>query len=209
MENKLTDNEIKKDLETAIKIGDAPIGEHWGCMISKLTAKEALDLINRLEAEKSNLTSNLTSLQNDLTSAKAEIERFAKLTKPTSTSGFKIEKDKVIFFTDMLNGYKHEYNTLDDFIAECNLLLKRCYEVDDVNSILKGKLETAKSEAVKEFAERFNKEAEDAWIDNEDGFMFIYSDSDNTAKEIYYTLAEWCKEVADNISKEMVGEQDA
>ena len=38
-----------------------------------------LDLINRQKAENSNLTSRLTSLQNDLTSAKAEIERLTAM----------------------------------------------------------------------------------------------------------------------------------
>ena len=41
-------------------------------------AKSILDLINRQKAENSNLTSHLTSLQNDLTSAKAEIEGLQK-----------------------------------------------------------------------------------------------------------------------------------
>lgn len=38
-------------------------------------AQNALDLINRLQAENSNLTSDLTSLKKDLTSSQAEIER--------------------------------------------------------------------------------------------------------------------------------------
>lgn len=50
-ERKYTDEEIIKALETAIKIGDAPIGEHWACTISKQTAKDALDLIKRQNEE--------------------------------------------------------------------------------------------------------------------------------------------------------------
>ncbi|MBO4979445.1 MAG: hypothetical protein J6D16_03465 [Clostridia bacterium] len=50
-EHKFTDEEVIKALETAIKIGDAPIGEHWACTISKQTAKDALDLINHQKAE--------------------------------------------------------------------------------------------------------------------------------------------------------------
>ena len=62
----------------------------------------------------------------------------------------------------------------------------------------------AKAEAVKEFAERLNKEAENVGIDTEGDFL--YSDSDNTAFEIYNTVAEWCNEVANTILKEMVGD---
>ena len=47
----LNSEEIKKELETAIKIGDSPIGKSFGCIISKSTAKATLDLINQLEAE--------------------------------------------------------------------------------------------------------------------------------------------------------------
>lgn len=44
-------NEIKKELEYAMKIGDAPIGKYFGCIISKLTAKETLAYIEQLEAQ--------------------------------------------------------------------------------------------------------------------------------------------------------------
>lgn len=50
-EHKFTDEEVIKALETAIKTGDAPIGVHWACTISKQTAKDALDLIKRQKAE--------------------------------------------------------------------------------------------------------------------------------------------------------------
>ena len=79
----MTDKEIIKALECCVNWGsttscaDCPLC-NTGCVhFSKL--KETLDLINRKQAENSNLTSDLTSLQNDLTSAKAEIERLQKL----------------------------------------------------------------------------------------------------------------------------------
>ena len=50
-DRKFTDEEVIKALETAIKTGDAPIGVHWACTISKQGAKDALDLINRQKAE--------------------------------------------------------------------------------------------------------------------------------------------------------------
>ncbi len=64
--------------------------------------------------------------------------------------------------------------------------------------------EAIQNKAIKEFAERFEKEAENVGIDREGDFL--YSDSDNTAFEIYNTVAEWCKEVANTILKEMVGD---
>jgi hypothetical protein len=79
MPNKLTDTEIKKALELC-QLEDSTICET--CPLGKLypycddvLAPATVDLINRLETKNSNLTSDLSSLQNDLTSAKAEVER--------------------------------------------------------------------------------------------------------------------------------------
>jgi hypothetical protein len=62
----MTDNEIVKALEDAIKIGDAPIGKNFGCIISKLTAKETVDLINRLQAENERLNTKIKSIYKEL-----------------------------------------------------------------------------------------------------------------------------------------------
>ena len=83
MENKATDNEIKKALGYCTSVAYRGVCKDCVYMKFKMTdqgcltpmLKDVLDLINRLEAENSNLTSNLTSLQNDLISAKAENER--------------------------------------------------------------------------------------------------------------------------------------
>ena len=105
----------------------------------------ALDLINRKQAE---------------------IERLEKLQKPTETSGFRIEKGKVVFYSNILNGYRHEYKDLEEIAKELNLMLQSCYKCDEVVSHYKGNLKTAKTEAVKEFAERLKAYFEDEFIDN-------------------------------------------
>lgn len=61
--------------------------------------------------------------------------------------------------------------------------------------------ERAKSEAIEEFAERLNEEAEKVCIDREGDFV----EADG---EIYDTVADWCKKTSDNIVKEMTGEQN-
>lgn len=55
-----------------------------------------------------------------------------------------------------------------------------------------------KAEAVKEFAERLNKEAENVCIDREGDFV-------ETDDKIYDTVANWCRAISDKLSKEMVG----
>ena len=88
---------------------------------------------------------------------KKEIERLHKLQKPTETSGFKIVNGKVVFYTNILNGYRHEYKDLEEVVKELNLMLQSCYKCDDVVSHYKGKLNKAKSEAVREFAEKITE----------------------------------------------------
>jgi hypothetical protein len=84
MPDKLTDNEIIKALEewlneirksyqTSIDLGYENISTDTEKYM--ILMRETLDLINRLQAKNLNLTSDLTSLQNDLTSLQAENER--------------------------------------------------------------------------------------------------------------------------------------
>ena len=66
---------------------------------------------------------------------------------------------------------------------------------------VKNLLNQIKAEAIKEFAERLNKEAEKVCIDREGDFV----EADNT---IYDTVANWCKETSNNLLKELVGEDN-
>lgn len=56
-----------------------------------------------------------------------------------------------------------------------------------------------KAEAVKEFAELLNKEAENVCIDPEGDFV-------ETDDKIYDTVANWCRATSDKLLKETVGE---
>ena len=83
--NNLTDKEIKKALECCCNSQGCSKCDFSPKCDGFTSVKLALDLINRLEIEieelkckNSNLTSYLTSLQKDLTSAKAEVERLEK-----------------------------------------------------------------------------------------------------------------------------------
>ena len=81
----ITDNEIKKALEICQKPHDndtcnnCKYKRNFGCRDA--LCNDILDLINQLETKNSNLTSDLTSLQNNLTSLKAENERLTHITR--------------------------------------------------------------------------------------------------------------------------------
>lgn len=90
----------------------------------------------------------------------AEIERFTKRQKPTGASGYKIENGKVVFFTNMLGGYREEKENLEEVVKTLNELLHECYSKDEIAFALKCKteeLKTAKTEAYKEFADKLEK----------------------------------------------------
>ena len=119
-----------------------------GCLITR----NALDLINRLKAENEALINGQETLQNYIAEKNAEIERLHTLCKPTETSGYKIENGKVVFYTKILNGYRHEYESLDRVVNDMNIMLQNAYKTDEIAGHYKGKLKTAKSEAYKEFS---------------------------------------------------------
>ena len=141
----MTDEQIIKALECCCKsFGNCtkcPYKE-VDCVTTSgksLLLKDALDLINR---------------------QKAEIERLHKLQKPTEASGFKIEDGKVVFYTNMLNGYRHELKDLDEVVEELNLMLQEAYKTDEIAGYLRALQEqykTAKSEAIKEFAKKYKE----------------------------------------------------
>ena len=93
---------------------------------------------------------------------KAEIERLQKLQNPTGAGGFKVENGKVVYYSDVLNGYRHEYKDLDEIVKELNLYMHTDYKNLELISHYQHKAQTAKSEAIKEFAERL-KEKRAGW----------------------------------------------
>ena len=138
-DNKLKDNEIIKALEccyTTENPWENPCKNCPLCDVEEcndvLMAEYVKDLINR---------------------QKAENERLRKLQKPTETGGFRIENGKVVFCSDMLNGYRHEYKDLDEIVKELNLYMHTDYKNIELISHYKYKAQTAKSEAYKEFAD--------------------------------------------------------
>lgn len=77
-----------------------------------------------------------------------------------------------------------------------NERLKKLLEEADVNYNKCAK--RFYKEAIKEFAKRLNKEAEEVVIDREGDFVFAND-------KFYESVADWCKETSNNLTKEMVG----
>ena len=207
----MTDNEIKKGLEECSILGFN-------------LNKEALDLIKRKDEYIAQLESNLkrfakinSVLGKENGKLAAEIEKLHKLQKPTETSGYRIENGKVVFFTSILNGYRHEYSNIEEVVNDMNVMLQNAYKNDEIYLHYKGKLQTAKSEAIKEFAELVNpilEEIVDIMFDSNGSKCRIKNchkhssipcDSPTCIEE---NKAYWKLKIY-NLVKEMVGDDNA
>ena len=125
---------------------------------------DKLEEFDRQKAEIDILIRKKESLRDEISDLKAEVERLHKLQKPTETSGFIIQNGKVVFYTNILNGYRHEFKDLEAVVRDLNLMLQNSYKNDQIIGFYKNTIEnqvselkTAKSEAIKEFAERLKE----------------------------------------------------
>ena len=163
----MTDNEIIKALECCSqedKCPNCPYVRVGGCISEdniNILLKDVLNLINRQKAEIERLKTAYETLKQEYDSMfsanrnlMAEVERLQKLQKPTGAGGFKIENGKVIFYSDMLNGYRHEFRDLDEIVKELNLYMQTDYKNIELISHYKHKAQNAKSEAIKEFEKK-------------------------------------------------------
>lgn len=111
---------------------------------------------------------------------KAEIERLNNLKRFEKFIDERIHTDKV-------RNAAWEFKAKEDRDEAFEKELEKLFDIAN-----------ARAEAIKEFAERLNKEAEKVYIDREGDFVEAHN-------EIYYTVADWCKETSDNLVKEMAG----
>ena len=81
----MTDNDIIKAWDKILKMGDAPIGEHWQVGVTTRLAKDTFDMLNRQKAEVERLKHRKTELQirnQELQHGKSEaIKEFAEKLK--------------------------------------------------------------------------------------------------------------------------------
>ena len=181
----MTDNEIKKALECWIKNYD-------GLVINFITLSNALDLINRLETKNSNLTSDLTSLQNNLTSLKAEKEVFILAQETLQERIDFLEAENYVLMEDkeklkaenesLKNAYKQCAWERDTFHEELETASAENERLTHITRNLVGEI---KAEAYTEFVKKLKE-------------TYGYYDWEN--KVIVYP------EEINNLLKEMIGE---
>ena len=75
----------------------------------------------------------------DIKGLSNELESFKRKMQPTAASGYKYENGNIVFFTDILNGYREEYDTTDKIVSQLNLLLHERYRLMECESHLRLK----------------------------------------------------------------------
>ena len=185
---KVTDNEIVKFLNTLHdKCLKFPIIEHISNdeLLALFFAKKNLDCQQEKIAEKDEIikaqADKIFLYEQALKDKTAEIERLEKLQNPTGAGGYKVENGKVVFYSDMLNGYRHEYKDLNEIVKELNLYMHTDYKNLELISHYQHKAKTAKSETIKEFAERLKEKFTTGEIIMR---MTVRNIIDNTVKEM-------------------------
>ena len=132
----------------------------------------------------------------------AQIDFYKKHEKPTLVSGFKVENGNVVFYVNILDRFRYVYNDLEEVVKELNRMLQHCYNKDEIVSHLKAttnKLQTAKADAIKEFAERLKEELISyckTVVEGND--MQGITETGFEKEDVMTTI--------DNLAKEMVGE---
>ena len=166
VDNKFTDEQIIealdwcKQFEDNMMLSNTRGNKVIFALQSIETIKQVLKNYNRQKAEIDELRQNLREAHIDIKEHMAEIEKLTKRQKPTEASGYKIENGKVVFFTNMLGGCRHEYENLDEVVKTLNELLHEAYSKDEIlfhYRCAREELKTARAEAIKEFAERFEQ----------------------------------------------------
>ena len=120
--------------------------------------------------------------------------------KPADIQNQDIENHSkdIAFLKDFFNRQQAE---IEDLKVQFNLLDVEFGRIEKAEQKHYDDIFKAKVEAVKEFAERVNKEAEKVAIDQEGDFV-------TSNDKIYDTVADWCKATSDNLVKEIGGKQN-
>lgn len=170
MPNKLTDAEVKKALECCIKSShfgecfenECPLVSEKGCKVGKEQTlyPYALDLINRYEEKNSNLSSDLSSLQNDLTSAKAEVER---LSREYFTYKIRWAKATARIETAKAEAYKECIEKAKPIIRE---IVDLMFDDNKSNCVIHDCVKPSKIACNSELCIRENKQAWENRLDN-------------------------------------------
>ena len=137
-------NEVVDTLERALKAGDAPIGERFGCLLSKLAVEDALTLIKSLKAELRGKVEYIDELSE-------ENRRFKNANECTENQDAKI--DALIAGQETLQKYIAEKNAEIEKLKK-KLSLAECCICDVEDALNRG----SDNDWAREHIENYEKE---------------------------------------------------
>lgn len=101
--------------------------------------------------------------------------------------GVVVKDGKILYVTNILDGYRHEFKNIHEICDELNNNMKKIDRLMELNNHLRFQLEESKKSTVKEFAEKLKEKFDgyDATYYNgyEEGFHDLQEEIDELLKE--------------------------
>ena len=192
IDNKLTDNEIIKALEDKFQRVEYPWVDSSWCDVEISLLKNAIDLINRQQAENEWLKELCESIQEDKSFLGKEITKYHKELLKSKVFKFVRNPNRIYNIMDFQDGeilVFYDYPENPSALSKGYLLFKgkddiRLLHISEVKELSYAEI---KAEAIKEFAKRLK----DDMVPNIDDSY----------------IESFVEEYIDNLVKEMVGEE--
>ena len=98
----------------------------------------------------------------------------------TKAQGYKVENGKLVYFSNMLNGYKHQYKDLQEICEEMNGFLKKFDSYEEQLIFWKGKVE---QKFPKDSIFLTKKEIDNLWVCSGNKYTILDKARDVASKE--------------------------
>lgn len=105
--------------------------------------------------------------------------------------GFVVKDGKILYVTNILDGYRHEFKDIYEICNEMNNNMKKIDRLMKLNNHLRFQLEKCKKSTVKEFAEKFKEKSRKGAFNDPVTYKFIERDYTITESELKELLEEY------------------
>lgn len=107
------------------------------------------------------------------------------------TRGFVVKDGKILYVTNILDGYRHEFKNIHEICDELNNNMKKIDRLMELNNHLRFQLKECKKLTVKEFAEKFKEKSHKGAFNDPVTYKFIERDYTITESELKELLEEY------------------
>lgn len=105
--------------------------------------------------------------------------------------GFVVKDGKILYVTNILDGYRHEFKDIYEICDELNNEMKRIDSLMELNVHLRFQLEECKKSTVKEFVGKFKEKSHKGAFNDPVTYKFIENDYTITESKLKELLEEY------------------